>query len=375
MSNITLCLIVIVFIVILYHYWLFPSDQRRGRFLGLLFCVILYNVWFVFLQDKIGLSDIARTKVSNLVNVLFLLCYGYYFFKEFNLNQIKNFLPQRAEFLLSVPFLSVFLLSFISAEAKPSFVAFTFSSPIVVGIYFTLRKNKINLSDLILKYEADSAVYLAAFVAFIVWVMFPIIAVLLHLPFQTIAIANVGFIGMAIVYLIHSKKTYRIFVPSREDTRYTIQMPVDDSNFKKDECKEAETDFLTDVVLKSDPQPEIMEADTEAMELACLSEIEKSETLAQDVSIDSNENDEFNSSTSSIVLNTLLREKFVANCLRFNLTKQEHKIADLVLHGLSVQEIADLLFISIHTVNTHQKNIRRKANAKNRIDLTQKLVQ
>ncbi|MBV6654821.1 MAG: response regulator transcription factor [Mameliella sp.] len=43
-----------------------------------------------------------------------------------------------------------------------------------------------------------------------------------------------------------------------------------------------------------------------------------------------------------------------------NLTSREQEIAKAILRGLSSQEIADRLFISLHTVQTHRKNLFRK---------------
>ncbi|WP_422080582.1 helix-turn-helix transcriptional regulator [Ulvibacterium sp.] len=47
--------------------------------------------------------------------------------------------------------------------------------------------------------------------------------------------------------------------------------------------------------------------------------------------------------------------------LKFQLlTKQEKRIVKLLIHGHSYQQIAELLFISIHTLRTHMKNIHKK---------------
>ena len=42
------------------------------------------------------------------------------------------------------------------------------------------------------------------------------------------------------------------------------------------------------------------------------------------------------------------------------LTKREREVLTLIAQGNTSQQIADLLFISIHTVNFHRKNIRSK---------------
>lgn len=51
------------------------------------------------------------------------------------------------------------------------------------------------------------------------------------------------------------------------------------------------------------------------------------------------------------------------------LTDREIEIARLVCLELSSENIAATLHLSLHTVNTHRKNILKKINAKNAIDL------
>ncbi|MEY2834843.1 MAG: hypothetical protein RLZZ557_505 [Bacteroidota bacterium] len=51
------------------------------------------------------------------------------------------------------------------------------------------------------------------------------------------------------------------------------------------------------------------------------------------------------------------------------LTIRELEIARLVCKELSSEQIANMLFLSLHTVNTHRKNILKKLNAKNAIDI------
>jgi DNA-binding NarL/FixJ family response regulator len=57
------------------------------------------------------------------------------------------------------------------------------------------------------------------------------------------------------------------------------------------------------------------------------------------------------------------------------LTERELEIAKLVCQELSSEQIADNLHLSLHTVNTHRKNILKKINAKNAIDLMNYLKQ
>lgn len=52
-----------------------------------------------------------------------------------------------------------------------------------------------------------------------------------------------------------------------------------------------------------------------------------------------------------------------------SLTKREKEIVKLVVDGLSNKEIADKLFISIRTVDSHKTNILQKLNLKSSIEL------
>ena len=62
-----------------------------------------------------------------------------------------------------------------------------------------------------------------------------------------------------------------------------------------------------------------------------------------------------------LMLNTITKkEKF---------TERELSILKLIAAGDSTSEIAEKMFISKYTVNTHRKNIQRKSNAKNAIEL------
>lgn len=53
-----------------------------------------------------------------------------------------------------------------------------------------------------------------------------------------------------------------------------------------------------------------------------------------------------------------------------DLTKREHEVLALVAEGKSNREIADLLFVSIKTVDTHKSNILVKLGLKNNAELT-----
>lgn len=48
-----------------------------------------------------------------------------------------------------------------------------------------------------------------------------------------------------------------------------------------------------------------------------------------------------------------------------HITRREYEIVNALSHGMNSQEIADKLFISTFTVQTHRKNILQKLEARN----------
>lgn len=54
---------------------------------------------------------------------------------------------------------------------------------------------------------------------------------------------------------------------------------------------------------------------------------------------------------------------------KIKITRREKEIISELVKGLNVPQIAEKLFISVHTVETHKKNIFKKLNIHNSIDL------
>ena len=55
------------------------------------------------------------------------------------------------------------------------------------------------------------------------------------------------------------------------------------------------------------------------------------------------------------------------------LTKREVEVLDLLVKGLCAKEIADSLYISETTVITHKKNLKKKYNVRNTVELISKV--
>lgn len=60
-------------------------------------------------------------------------------------------------------------------------------------------------------------------------------------------------------------------------------------------------------------------------------------------------------------------------CRQYNLTEREGEMLDLAVHGMTNEEIAQKLNISIHTVKKHFQSVYTKMNVHNRVQMVQNL--
>ncbi|MDA3882422.1 MAG: response regulator transcription factor [Bacteroidales bacterium] len=77
---------------------------------------------------------------------------------------------------------------------------------------------------------------------------------------------------------------------------------------------------------------------------------------------------------SQEVVNVLMNKSFntVKEDEALYLTQREKEVLDLIVEGKKTNEIAGLLFISKHTVESHRKNLLRKFDVHNALELVRK---
>jgi DNA-binding NarL/FixJ family response regulator len=69
------------------------------------------------------------------------------------------------------------------------------------------------------------------------------------------------------------------------------------------------------------------------------------------------------------ILDIVLNKNTDSSCEAVKLSAREIEIVKLVAEGDSTKQISEKLFLSLHTVNTHRKNIGRKLSIKTQSDL------
>ncbi len=74
-------------------------------------------------------------------------------------------------------------------------------------------------------------------------------------------------------------------------------------------------------------------------------------------------------SVLEVILDGNKNSRLLGNCNPSILTQRESEILVLVGEGLTTHQIANKLSLSIHTVNTHRKNISKKLNIKHPVHL------
>ncbi|MEQ8323195.1 MAG: response regulator transcription factor [Vicingaceae bacterium] len=71
-----------------------------------------------------------------------------------------------------------------------------------------------------------------------------------------------------------------------------------------------------------------------------------------------------------IVFNKHLYKREEDNCEPTSLTPRETEIASLLAKGLTNKEVAEMIFLSPHTVQTHRKNLMKKLGIRSASELT-----
>ncbi len=87
------------------------------------------------------------------------------------------------------------------------------------------------------------------------------------------------------------------------------------------------------------------------------------------ISAISNSNRFFCNKILDVIMTEPQEEPQPANCDATTLSPREYEVLNLITKGNRTIEIADILNVSVHTINSHRKNILRKLNLKSPTEL------
>lgn len=73
----------------------------------------------------------------------------------------------------------------------------------------------------------------------------------------------------------------------------------------------------------------------------------------------------FSEEVKNTIMNSITKSKKNSTLMPAKLSKREIEIIQLIAEEFTTNEIAEKLFISLHTVESHRKNILRKTNSRN----------
>lgn len=93
------------------------------------------------------------------------------------------------------------------------------------------------------------------------------------------------------------------------------------------------------------------------------------EDLMQAIETVANGESYFDRQISYIIASQLRRDQQEED---LNITEREKEILSLIVDGFTTSEIADKLYLSIHTIDTHRRKLMRKLKARNTADLVRK---
>jgi len=72
--------------------------------------------------------------------------------------------------------------------------------------------------------------------------------------------------------------------------------------------------------------------------------------------------------------NDVEKDQIEKSIKRGMVTKRELEVLKYLSKGFTVKEIAELLFVSQHTIISHKKNLSEKLSARNSVDLMVKVI-
>ncbi len=186
-----------------------PGDGMQVRYLILLVILVLHNLCKLFLPfEQLSFQE-AQSATTKTITFLVTVYFGYFFYRAFELKHIRFFVPNRA--LLSMPLVFLFILPEFDEPFRAGIMPFLFSFCVIWCASTVLMRQ---LKDPAIRNTGVGKVHvvISVYIALICWSVVPFLSLVGDFKSWDFILANVGFIGMNVVYVKSSvseiRKTY-----------------------------------------------------------------------------------------------------------------------------------------------------------------------
>ena len=220
---------VLMFVLTLFWYLQRTVDKNRLYYLILLSTLIIYNLTSGLLPDE-NYKEYISISWQNIIaygcGFATSLYFGYYFYKVYDLHEMKRIVYQLALFLLVLPFCLLFIIPYLYHGDLESARRLHVILPIGYAITFIYYVSRSFLKKFIIGKplaEINWINLLSVYLALVFWCSLPILVYFGDFQVPEALITNAGFLFMTVVYIrssiINSQKEYELFTAQVEQLK------------------------------------------------------------------------------------------------------------------------------------------------------------
>lgn len=193
------------------------TDRKRLQYLVLLVFLILYNVCSGLLPDEQFIIPITfQNVIAYLVGFAMSMYFIYYFYKAFDLKDLRFFATYGLIIFLLLPFLLLFVVPYYLTGNLDISRQLTVVIPFLYGVSFicaTARALIIRFRQLKAsgrRHEHPHELIIAAYIAMLCWGTLPVIVFFGDFQVLEHSVTNAGFLMLTIIYVRSSIRQSRM---------------------------------------------------------------------------------------------------------------------------------------------------------------------
>lgn len=234
---ITVFEIVMLFFQVVY-YLQRTSDKKRLHYLTLLVMLIIHNMLSGFMPDKnIPMSIVLQNIIAFLGGFAMSVYFVYYFYRTFELDELRFFAIYGSLIFLIAPFVLLFVLPYVITGNLPQARQLTVVVPFLYGLAFAYSTTrafvvKFKVQKLFREKTYPVELVVAAYVALLCWITLPVIVFFGDFQVLQHSVTNAGFLVMTIVYvrtsIVQAREEYHKLKKADQSLNEVIE-----GNFKR----------------------------------------------------------------------------------------------------------------------------------------------